>query len=65
MSYHKEYISGLCPESDSWVVNQICGELDSRDKQIEELKEIKAAVEFYFGRSRCFEAVEQYRAENS
>jgi hypothetical protein len=38
MSYYKEYIKGLCPECEDWVITQICGELDSRDDEIEELK---------------------------
>lgn len=34
MSYYQDYIQGLCSDSPEWVVNQICGELDSRDEQI-------------------------------
>lgn len=38
MSYYKQYIEGLCPELKSWQVTQICGELDKRDAEIEDLK---------------------------
>lgn len=31
--------------------------------KIYELEEYKNAMEFYFGRSRCFEALEQYQNE--
>jgi hypothetical protein len=37
---------------------------DSLKKVREEYKEYKNAMEFYIGRGRCFEALEQYRLEN-
>jgi hypothetical protein len=63
MNDYYEYIEGLCSEHcESWAIQQICDELNKRDNQ---LAEFKAAMENYMGRSRVFEALEQYRAENS
>lgn len=68
MSYYKDYIKGLCPECQDWVVTQICGALDTRDDEAtklkKELEEFKSAMNFYIGSSRVFEALEQYRVEN-
>jgi hypothetical protein len=65
MSYYKDYIQGLCPELESWQVNQICGELDSRDdsqnKLKEEFEEYKSAIEAYIGSSKVASALDEYR----
>jgi peptidoglycan hydrolase CwlO-like protein len=51
MSYYKEYIKGLCPECEDWVITQICGELDSRD---EEIKELKKEIDYLDSRIKAF-----------
>ena len=34
MSYYTDYIQELCPYSEEWVVEQICGEIDRRDNDL-------------------------------
>jgi uncharacterized radical SAM superfamily Fe-S cluster-containing enzyme len=67
MSYYKDYIKGLCPECEDWVVAQICGELNTRDaenaKLKKELEEFKSAMNFYFGPSEVFERWQNYLSE--
>ena len=58
-----DHILELCPEIEGWQAGMIAGLLDKKDEQIKALQEVKNAAEFFFGRSRCFEAVEQFRAE--
>ena len=60
MSYYKEYIQGLCYDSPEWVIDQICGELDSRDEKIAQEKR-NAEVERLSGQA-VIGMLEEYKA---